>query len=143
MRSEPNPQILIVDLADVPSVFEETLRTHGFELPITATSESDDAFAMLQPGGQLHRHRQLALVVVPGQEIAKAVAFISSLRQDPNLKRMLIFVLIDTIEPEQLTSIHNLNVAGCLETQIVRDEPEAFCEFLTRYLKIVKYPRRG
>ena len=143
MRSDPNPQILIVDLAGVPSALEDTLRTHDFELPSPPTDAPDDALAMLQPGGQLHRHRQLALVVVPGQEIAKAVAFISSLRQDPSLRRTLMFVLIDAVEPEQLTEIHNLNVAGCLETQILRDEPKAFCEFLTRYLKIVKYPRRG
>lgn len=143
MRTNSTPQILIIEIASEPYGLEKRLKDHGFGLPITSVSEADEAFDYLRQGGKFCHTRELALLLLPGQNMDAALDFIASLRQDEKLKRTILFVLLDKVDSSALARIHDLHVAGCLDTQILQDEPEVFCNFLTRYLNIVKYPRRG
>lgn len=142
MRNHSKPQILVVEFTPESNGLERKLLDHGFAFPITSTNTTR-ALELLRAGGTYEAKRELALLLLPGPNIDAAIDFIALLRADDKLKRTILFVLLDTSDPNDLARVHDMHVAGCLDTQILEDEPEVFCNFLTRYLNIVKYPRRG
>jgi CheY-like chemotaxis protein len=67
--------------------------------------------------------------------------FLSALRRDPNLKRIVVFILTTSDRDEDVTAAYNGQIAGYLLKSKVSEDFGSFLRLLNLYQTMIEIPR--
>jgi CheY-like chemotaxis protein len=139
---ERTVHILLVDDDEVDAeAVVRAFRRQRIANPFTIVSDGIEALKALRgEGGQTPVPRPYIILLDINMPRMNGIEFLQALRQDPKLKRSIVFVLTTSDRPEDKMAVYDKHAAGYLVKSRVGQDFLSMINLLDSYWRVVEFP---
>ncbi len=135
-------KILLVDDDDVDiRGVRRKLRDLDLDLPLTVAYDGEEALSILRGDNENPPFAEPYVIMLDlNMPRMNGLEFLAELRQDPRLKRAIVFVFSTSEAAEDIRKAYDLNVAGYVHKSESQHSLADFLVMISEYCHIVRLP---
>ena len=134
--------ILLVEDDDIDiMVIERALKKLGLNNPLIIAKDGYEALEILR--NEKNKHIDMPYVIILDLNMPRmnGFEFLDKLRDDPNLKRAIVFVLTTSNSDEDRYKSYDKNVAGYIVKKNIQGGFGKVVEMLDHYWRTIEFPQ--